>query len=351
MLDGYLCGVLVQPVLLEPATWLPHVFDFEGQPLPDDVDAAWLERTHRADPAPPRRAEPRDDRRRLVRPAGARVRRRAPAGAADPRRPRRRWPAEPDLAGADAVGRAASSTPPICFPDLAEMPDDAVMAALARLYRHLPAETDEEREVVATLDREQPLATLDDAIEDLVVTVADLSDLTRDAALQGRHRQARRAQGRPQRPVPVRQRQEVQALPRRRLMSRCGCKCSPTCTSRPRPTSPSRRRAPSCWCSPATSTARWAGLERFRGWPVPVLFVAGNHEFDGRELDDAWPALRERCARLASRCSSARRIVLTDARRPADPFRRAPTRWSDFDLFGPAQPRTRACAPRATSWT
>jgi uncharacterized protein len=68
----------------------------------------------------------------------------------------------------------------LCFPDLAEMPDDAVMAALARLYRHLPAETDEEREVVATLDRERPLPTLDDAIEDLVVTVADLCDLTQD---------------------------------------------------------------------------------------------------------------------------------------------------------------------------
>jgi uncharacterized protein len=68
----------------------------------------------------------------------------------------------------------------ICFPDLAELRDDAVMAALARLFRHLPAETDEEREVVATLEREQPLSTLDGAIEDLVVAVADLSDLTRD---------------------------------------------------------------------------------------------------------------------------------------------------------------------------
>jgi uncharacterized protein len=55
------------------------------------------------------------------------------------------------------------------------------MTALARLYRHLPAETDEEREVVATLDREYPLSTLDDAIEEMVTTVAELSDLTRDA--------------------------------------------------------------------------------------------------------------------------------------------------------------------------
>ena len=45
MLDGYLCGVIVQPVLLEPATWLAHVYDYEGRPLPDDVDAAWQQRT------------------------------------------------------------------------------------------------------------------------------------------------------------------------------------------------------------------------------------------------------------------------------------------------------------------
>jgi len=68
----------------------------------------------------------------------------------------------------------------LSFPNLSEMPDDAVMSALARLYRHLPVETDEEREVVALLDEMHPLATLDDAIEELVVTVADLADLTRD---------------------------------------------------------------------------------------------------------------------------------------------------------------------------
>ena len=39
--------------------------------------------------------------------------------------------------------------------------------------------------------------------------------------------------------------------------------------------------------------ATWAAFDRFRGWPVPVLAVAGNHEFDGRELTEAWPALRQ----------------------------------------------------------
>jgi uncharacterized protein len=65
-------------------------------------------------------------------------------------------------------------------PDLEELDDEAVMTALARLYRHLPAETDEERELVETLEREQPLATLDEAIDDLVAAVADLYELTED---------------------------------------------------------------------------------------------------------------------------------------------------------------------------
>ena len=68
-----------------------------------------------------------------------------------------------------------------CFPALTELPGDDVALALARLFRHLPAESDDERELVATLDRESPLNNLEDAIEELVVTVADLSDLTRDA--------------------------------------------------------------------------------------------------------------------------------------------------------------------------
>ncbi|CAN5492639.1 hypothetical protein BH11PSE9_BH11PSE9_33680 [soil metagenome] len=193
MLDGYLCGVLVQPVLLEPATWLAHVFDFDGRPLPDDVNPEWQARTtalimrrHTAlnramaedgwfdplvlefddAPAPPEGSDapvPDDS---------------AEAVIAD----------EPDpmMAGLSPVSQslmpwvAGFQHATLCFPDLAEMPDDAVMSAMARLFRHLPAETDEEREVVETLDREHPLNTLDEGMEELVVTVADLYDLTRD---------------------------------------------------------------------------------------------------------------------------------------------------------------------------
>jgi len=179
MLDGFLCGVIVQPVLLDTEAWLPHVFDFDGQPLPDDADAAWLERTRTL----------------IQRRHDALNRAMAEDGWFDPfvlefdeEHPRELPPeGEPDpLAGLSEVSQALMpwvagfQHAALCFPDLSEMPDDAVMSALARLYRHLPAETDEEREVVETLDREHPLATLDDAMEELVVTVADLQELTRD---------------------------------------------------------------------------------------------------------------------------------------------------------------------------
>jgi hypothetical protein len=34
------------------------------------------------------------------------------------------------------------------------------------------------------------------------------------------------------------------------------------------------------------------------GWPTPVLFVPGNHEYDGQEFDEADARLREACQRL-----------------------------------------------------
>ncbi|HZT56321.1 MAG TPA: metallophosphoesterase [Burkholderiaceae bacterium] len=78
----------------------------------------------------------------------------------------------------------------------------------------------------------------------------------------------------------------------------------------------------------------WAGLERFRDWPVPVIFVAGNHEFDGRELTQAWPALRERCVRLGIRLLECESLVVPDRAGRRIRFV-ATVRWCDFDLFGP----------------
>ena len=92
--------------------------------------------------------------------------------------------------------------------------------------------------------------------------------------------------------------------------------------------------------------ANWAGYERFAGWPVPVLVVAGNHEFDNREMNDAWPALREHCARFGLQLMQRETCVIADADGRRVRFV-CTTRWSDFDLFGAAQ---RERAQRAAAY-
>ncbi|MBX3603705.1 MAG: metallophosphoesterase [Piscinibacter sp.] len=90
----------------------------------------------------------------------------------------------------------------------------------------------------------------------------------------------------------------------------------------------------------------WDALARFRGWPVPVLVVAGNHEFDQRDVDATWPALRQRCDDLGLTLLERERRVLTDAQGSRIRFV-ATVRWCDFDLFG--EPG-RATAMRAASY-
>ena len=92
--------------------------------------------------------------------------------------------------------------------------------------------------------------------------------------------------------------------------------------------------------------ANWTALQRFAGWPVPVIMVAGNHEFDGRDLATAWPALRERCQRLGIRLIERESLVLTSAAGLRVRFV-GTVRWSDFELFGPAG---RARAMRAAAY-
>ena len=184
MLDGYLCGVIVQPRLIEPDEWLPNIFDYDGGLLPEVVDAGWLDRLTEL----------------VERRHAALTRSLAEDGWFDPVILEVDEEQEPDplpedaseeelsaRASYDALGPLSRALMPwvagfqhaaLCFPELADLPNDDIATALARLYRHLPAETDEEKEVVATLNSEHPLKDLDDAIEELIVTVADLADLT-----------------------------------------------------------------------------------------------------------------------------------------------------------------------------
>ena len=82
--------------------------------------------------------------------------------------------------------------------------------------------------------------------------------------------------------------------------------------------------------------SRWQALELFRDWPQRVLFVAGNHEFDGRDLGLATAGLRARCAGLGITMLERESVVIEGASGERVRFL-GTTRWCDFDLYGPAQ--------------
>ena len=74
------------------------------------------------------------------------------------------------------------------------------------------------------------------------------------------------------------------------------------------------------------------GLTRFsplHGWPTPVLFVPGNHEYDGLDFDDAHAQLQETCSRLGITWLEREVRILSGVRFVGT------TLWTDFDALGP----------------
>jgi uncharacterized protein len=181
MLDGFLCGVLVQPVIVVEQDWLPYVFDLDAQPLPETVDAAWYQRSQ----------ELIGRRYQALNKALIEDQWFSPLvleldpDATEP-------PPQPDASDEpdpmEGMGDIARALLPwvvgfqhalLSFPELSELPDDAVALALARIFRHLPAQTEEDKALLAMLERESPLENLDAATEELIAAVVDLADLTR----------------------------------------------------------------------------------------------------------------------------------------------------------------------------
>ena len=186
MLDGYLCGVLAQPVPVEPAQWLPPIFDWNlgdpGQPESGSVlgpdTPGWhaakheralaligrhhavLERQLREDAwFDPLVMQPEDEQGKLLEGAAAI----GPAFAP--------W----------AVGFEHALTH---FPALEDLSDPELPDLLACIRRHLPAQEGDEREFTKALDQEHPLRSMDEAIEDLVGNVVALADLARGERLK-----------------------------------------------------------------------------------------------------------------------------------------------------------------------
>ncbi len=73
------------------------------------------------------------------------------------------------------------------------------------------------------------------------------------------------------------------------------------------------------------------GLARFspeRGaWPVPVLYVPGNHEYDNRDFDETHARLRDTCERLGITWLEREALVLGGVRFLGT------TLWADFDAL------------------
>lgn len=175
MLDGYLCGVLLQPRRVALDAWLPTVFD--------------------ASEAAPTRAAPPELVERVAR-------RHAELDAAIERRG---WfdpwvfeldaPEEADATPVDAVYPwvAGFALAMERFPALMELDAAALLEPLALLYRHVaPDDLEDADELLELIDSLEPPQTLDDAVEGLVQATLLLADVSRPTAPSSRRHRVRR---------------------------------------------------------------------------------------------------------------------------------------------------------------
>jgi uncharacterized protein len=160
MLDGYLCGVLLQPKPVSAAQWLRHVSDADGRALPPGYD---LEPLHREV-----------------------LRRHA---ALDQAIAKRQWfdpwvyeLDDEDATPADAVMPwvAGFALAMDHFPGLMGMDAAATMEPLALLYQHLDADDLEDAdELIAEIETLEPPSDLAEAVESLVRATLLLADVSR----------------------------------------------------------------------------------------------------------------------------------------------------------------------------
>lgn len=72
---------------------------------------------------------------------------------------------------------------------------------------------------------------------------------------------------------------------------------------------------------------RFSPLPQWAGWPTPVVFVPGNHEYDMQDFDAAHERLRRTCERLGLHWLERETWVLDGVRFVGS------TLWSDFDAL------------------
>ncbi len=171
MLDGFLCGVLVQPAAVAAAQWLPCVTDIDGRRLPPGFDATRLhelvaQRHAQLDRAIARRNwfdpwvfELADD-------ASSDSKHSADAEAG-----------ELDAVFPWVAGFAAAMN---AFPGLMAQPAQELTEPLALLYRHLdPDDLEDADDLLEAIDSLAPLGDLSEAVQDLVRATMLLADVGR----------------------------------------------------------------------------------------------------------------------------------------------------------------------------
>ena len=82
------------------------------------------------------------------------------------------------------------------------------------------------------------------------------------------------------------------------------------------------------------------GLSLFADWPVPVVYVPGNHEYDALDFDEAHQRLRASCAKFGFHWLEREVLVLQGVRFVGT------TLWSDFDALLEFPERSPAVAAR-----
>lgn len=179
MMDGFLVGILLQPDLVSPSAWLPLIFAADGHDaaLPGDADAAQEQRAVELimrrynelaaciaarEPFDPIVFELEDERGDVVE--------------------------GKDGIGALAPWAAGFTNALNVFPSLREAAenDDVLAATMIGILRHLPMDPDAAAELGEAFDREDedvdrdvPLADLDDALDELMWCVFEIADITR----------------------------------------------------------------------------------------------------------------------------------------------------------------------------
>jgi uncharacterized protein len=158
-LDGYLCGVVLQPTTVAPARWVHHVHDIDGRPAPPGLAP---ERLHA-----------------LVRRRHAELEQ-----AISQRRWFDPWVYELDAQASpsDAVLSwvAGFAMAMEHFPQLLQRHEAALVEPLALIYRHIDAaDLDDADELLAEIEALEPPADLAEAVEGLVRATLLIADVSR----------------------------------------------------------------------------------------------------------------------------------------------------------------------------